>query len=160
MGADMKISTRNFGEIEVDDEKIITFEKGIIGFSELVHFTLIHDEEKGNKVGIHWLQSIEEPTFAMPVMDPLYVAEGYNPDVDDELLKPLAIKSMEDLLVLVTVTIPKDIKKMTVNLSGPMIINADNRKAAQVIVEGGQYEVRFPIYDILDKKRKEGEGKC
>ena len=82
----MKINTKFFGEVEIADDKIITFDKGIIGFPELKHFTMLHDEEKGSNVGIRYLQSLEEPGFAMPVMDPLLVNPEYDPEVDDELL--------------------------------------------------------------------------
>ena len=34
--------------------------------------------------------------------------------------------------------------------------NAENRKACQVITEGDEYQVKFPIYDII-KSRKAGE---
>ena len=149
----MKVNTKNFSEIEIDESKLITFVNGIVGFPELKRFALIHDEEQGDKAGIRWLQSIEEPNFALPVMDPLKVVMDYNPTVEDELLKPLQIEKMEDVLVLVTVTVPKDITKMTVNLSGPMIINAEKRLASQVIVENSEYDVRFPIYDILKKMK-------
>lgn len=148
----MLINTKNFGEVEIDENKLILFPNGIVGFPELTDFTLIHDEEKG--IGaIHWLQSIQEPAFAMPVMDPLLVCEDYNPDVDDELLRPLGKLIPEETLVLVTVTVPSDITKMTVNLRGPIVINAAEKKATQVIVEGEKYMVKFPIYDILNAKK-------
>lgn len=153
----MEILTKAFGKITIDDEKIINFPKGIVGFPDLTEFALIHDEEKGTET-IHWLQSIQEPGFAMPVMDPLLICPEYNPEVDDELLSHLGELNQEELLVLVTVTVPKDITKMTVNLKGPIVINAAERKATQVIVEGDQYQVKFPIYDILDaNKKKAGE---
>ncbi|MDD6627695.1 MAG: flagellar assembly protein FliW [Lachnospiraceae bacterium] len=153
----MEILTKAFGKITIDDEKIINFPKGIVGFPDLTEFALIHDVEKGTET-IHWLQSIQEPGFAMPVMDPLLVCPDYNPEVDDELLSHLGELNQEELLVLVTVTVPKDITKMTVNLKGPIVINAAERKATQVIVEGDQYQVKFPIYDILDaNKKKAGE---
>ncbi|MCI8523808.1 MAG: flagellar assembly protein FliW [Lachnospiraceae bacterium] len=153
----MQITTKVFGEITIDDEKIINFPSGIIGFPELTDFALIHDEEKGTDT-IHWLQSLQEPAFAMPVMDPLIVCPDYNPEVDDELLNSIGEIVPEELLVMVTVTIPKDIKNMTVNLKGPMVINAAQRKATQVIVEGDEYQVKFPIYEILNKKKeKAGE---
>ena len=151
----MLIKTKIFGEVEISDEKILTFENGIIGFPELKHFTLIHDEEKGTDAGIRYFQSIEEPAFAMPVMNPLMVCENYNPQVNDELLTPLGELKDDNIIVLVTVTVPTDLTKMTVNLQGPIIINADEKKGAQIIVEGNDYPVRFPIYDIL-KSRKEG----
>ena len=85
----MVIKTRVFGEVTIDDSKIINFENGIIGFPDLKDFALIHDAEKGNNVGIRWMQSVQEPNFAMPVMDPLIVCPDYNPVVDDEVLKPI-----------------------------------------------------------------------
>lgn len=153
----MQITTKVFGAITIDDEKIIHFPNGIIGFPDLTDFALIHDEEKGTDT-IHWLQSIQEPAFAMPVMDPLIVCPDYNPEVDDELLNCVGEIVPEELLVMVTVTVPKDITKMTVNLKGPLVINAAQRKATQVIVEGDEYKVKFPIYEILNKKKeKAGE---
>lgn len=153
----MQITTRVFGEITIDDEKIIHFPSGIIGFPDLQDFALIHDEEKGTDT-IHWLQSLQEPAFAMPVMDPLLVRPDYNPEVDDELLKNIGELQPEELLVMVTVTVPKDIKQMTVNLKGPIVINAAQRLATQVIVEGEEYLVKFPIYEILNaNKKKAGE---
>lgn len=148
----MQITTKVFGVIEVADDKNIHFPKGIIGFPDLKDFALIHDEEKG--IGsIHWLQSIQEPAFAMPVMDPLLICPDYNPKADDELLNNLGELNPEEMLVLVTVTIPKDLTQMSANLKGPIVINAAEKKAIQVIVEGDDYQVKFPIYDILNKKK-------
>ena len=152
----MFIKTKIFGDVEISDDKILTFEDGIIGFPELKHFTLIHDEEKGKDAGIRYFQSIEEPAFAMPVMNPLMVCEDYNPQVSEEFLSSLGNITDENIVVLVTVTVPTDLTKMTVNLQGPIIINSDEKKGAQIIVEGGDYPVKFPIYEIL-KSRKEGE---
>jgi flagellar assembly factor FliW len=152
----MKINTRIFGEVEVSDDKIITFDNGIIGFPDLKRFTLLHDEEKGTNAGIRFLQSIEEPTFAMPVMDPLIVKPDYDPEVDDELLNSVGELTGENILVLVTVTVPSDLTKMTINLQGPIVINVDEKKACQIIIDGSNYPVKFPIYDIL-KSGKGGE---
>lgn len=148
----MKINTKVFGEIEIADEKIVHFPAGIIGFPEMTDFALVHDEGKG--IGaIHWLQSVQEPAFAMPVMDPLLVRPDYNPEVDDELLKSIGKLIPEEMLVLVTVTVPGDLTKMSVNLRGPIIINAAEKKACQVIIDGEDYAVKYPIYDILNAKK-------
>lgn len=152
----MKIDTRIFGVIEIADDKIITFENGIIGFPELKRFTLIHDEEKGTGAGIRFLQSLDEPAFAMPVMDPLLVKDDYDPEVNDELLASAGNLTEDNILVLVTVTVPSDLTKMSVNLQGPLVINVEEHKACQIIVDGADYPVKFPIYDIL-QARKAGE---
>ena len=148
----MKINTKLFGEVEISDDKIITFDKGIIGFPDLKKFALIHDAdaEKGKGVGIRFLQSLDETGFAMPVMDPLLVKPDYDPEVDDELLADVG-RGEDELLVLVTVSVPGDLTKMSVNLQGPFVINAKTHKACQVIVDTEKYPVKFPIYDILQR---------
>lgn len=153
----MRINTRIFGEIDIDESRIITFEKGIIGFPDMKRFTLLHDEGDGANAGIHYMQSLDEPAFAMPVMDPLVVVPDYSPEVDDELIRPLGEITPDNMLVFVTVSVPKEVEKMTVNLQAPIIINADERKAAQIIVEGKEYKIKFLIYEILQERKKKAE---
>ncbi len=153
----MKAATRLFGEIEIEESKIITFEDGIIGFPDMKKFTLIFDEEKEDRPSISWLQSMDEPEIAFPVMDPLFVCETYNPSVEDELLKNLGTIKEDNLYVLVTVTVPQNIKELAVNLKAPIVINTDTRKASQIIVED-DLPVRYRIYEILEEaKKKAGE---
>ncbi len=147
----MTIETRIFGEVTIDDDKIIHFENGIIGFPDLTEFALIYDADEGNEAGIRWMQSLQEPNFAMLVMDPLAVCPDYNPVVEDELLKSIGELHPDSVLVLVTLTVPKDVKQMSVNLQAPFVINADEKKACQIIVDSDKYPVRFPIYDIIKK---------
>ena len=149
----MKLTTRIFGEVEIDDSKIISFPNGIIGFPDLKQFVLMFDEEKGTDT-IKWLQSIDEPTFAMPVMDPLIVCPDYKPEVDSNTVDLIGELSNDDLLILVTVTVPHDLKQMTVNLMGPFIINVKECKAVQTIVDNDDYPVKFPIYEILQKNKE------
>ena len=130
----MEITTRVFGKIEIDDDKIIHFPSGIIGFPDMTDFALVYDEEKGKDTPIRWLQSLQEVDFALPVMDPLLAVNDYNPEVEDDYLIPLGEMKADDTLVLVTVTVPQDLTKMSVNLQAPIIINADTKKATQIIV--------------------------
>lgn len=144
----MKILTKIFGEIEVNEEKVICFDEGIIGFPDLNRFMLIHDVEAEKKT-VSWLQSIDEPAFAMPVVDPLAVDSQYNPVVEDELLRPLGDMVEEDIIVLVTMTVPADVKKATVNLKAPIVVNSNNLKACQIILDDEKYLVKYPVYDAL-----------
>ena len=153
----MKVNTRVFGEVDIEESKIIQFPGGIIGFPELTEFALIHDSEKQSVCAVRWLQSLQEPAFAMPVVDPLAIKPDYNPVVEDELLKPIGELNPDSVLVLVTMTVPKDLTKMTVNLQAPIVVNADEKKACQIIVDTDKYPVRFPIYDIIEKMKKEGK---
>lgn len=150
----MTVETRLFGEITIADEKLITFPEGIVGFPFLEKFALIHDAENEN-APIMWLQSMDEPDFAMPVMEPNLVIEGYNPTVDDEHLAPVGELADDQIYVLVTLTVPPEIEKMSVNLKAPIVINMANNQAVQIIVED-DFKVKHPIYETL-KKRKEGK---
>ena len=148
----MKVITKLFGEIEVAENKIILFSSGIVGFPELERFLLIHDAEN-EKASISWLQSLDDPAFAMPVIDPLLLIADYNPVVEHEMLEPLGDMKPEDMLVLVTITVPSDLTKMTANFKAPIIINANSNRACQLIIEDERYEIKHPIYHLLKDKK-------
>ena len=152
----MKVQTKWFGEIEVSEDKIITFDKGIIGFEDWKKYTLVYDAEKEENISIIWLQAIDEPTLALPVMKPEYIMKGYDPVVEDEILNTLGedIQSA-NLAVFCTLTVPEDLTKMTINLKAPIIINADTMKGVQLIADNEDYAVRYPIYDILNERKGE-----
>ena len=142
MVINMLINTRCFGEINLDENKIVTFESGLMGFEQYKKFTILYNIED-EKSKISWLQSVDEPSLALPIIAPGVVKEDYNPTVEDEVLKPLG-----------ELTEPGDIKKTTVNLKAPIIINADTRKGCQIIVENSEYTVRYNVYDIMKESKK------
>ena len=155
----MKIKTKIFGEIEIEENKTINFPGGIIGFPDMKEYILIFEEKKENtesKASISWLQSLEEPSLALPVVDPLFLIKDYEPTVEDELLKPLGEIKPEELLILTAITVPADIEQMTVNLRAPIVINSETRRGCQVIAENTELDVRYPIYELL-KKAKGGD---
>lgn len=150
----MKINTKLFGEIEVAEERIIEFTSGMMGFEEYKKFTLIFDSEK--KGNIMWLQSMEEPELAFPVMDPMKLLAEYNPVVEDEWLAPLGeVTGEEDYYLLTVLTVPSDLTKMTANLKAPVVINMNTRKACQLIVNNEEYVVRYNVYDYVRKMKEE-----
>ncbi len=149
----MTAETRLFGTIDIEDEKLITFPEGIIGFPFLKTFALIHDADNED-AAIMWLQSMDEPEFALPVIEPAIVKDDYNPVVNDEHLVPVGELAEDQIYLLVTITVPSQIENMSVNLKAPVIVNMSNHKAAQIIVED-ELPVKYPIYETL-KQRKEG----
>lgn len=155
----MLVKTKYFGEIDLAEDKIIQFEKGIMGFEEYKNYTLLFDIEEGDNASISWLQSLDEPTLALPVINPFLVKEDYNPTVEDELLKPLGEIKEESLVILLSLTVPSDITKMTANLKAPFIINSDTKRGSQVIVENNDYEVKYNIYEAVQNlKKQKGEA--
>ena len=152
----MQIKSKLFGEIEIQDDKIITFEHGIMGFEELRKYALVFDSDKPTPNKIMWLQSAEISDLAFPVIDPTLIMGDYNPIVEDEWLAPIGgYETEEDLLVLCILTVPSDISKMTANVKAPLIINGITRKGCQIIANNDEYSVRLNVYDILQKKKEE-----
>ena len=152
----MKANTRLFGAIDIPDDKIIVLENGMIGLPDMKHFALIYDEEKEDGGKVRWFQSMDDPETAFPVMDPYIVKEDYNPTINDDLLRPLGELKEENTFILTTLTVPREVEKMSINLKAPIIINSDTKKGAQIIVENDM-PVKFMIYNLL-KSRKEKAG--
>lgn len=156
MRGKMKAKTRLFGEIDIEEEKIITLESGMIGLPEMQKFALIFDNEKKGGGKIKWLQSMDDPETAFPVIDPTEIRSDYNPTINEDLLKPLGDLNEENTFVMTVLTVPKNVEEMSVNLKAPIVINTDTGKGKQIIAED-DVPVKFKIYELL-KSRKEKAG--
>ena len=151
----MNVKTRLFGEINVADDKIVDMIGGLIGFETLKKFTLINEESEDDGKGVMWLQSLEDGDLALPTMDPTIVRTSYTPSTPDEILKGLGDFDKDEYLILVTLTVPKKIEDMSVNLKAPIIFDVNTLRACQVIIDDEDCPVKYPIYDILKKKESE-----
>ena len=150
----MLVQTRFFGEVDIDEEKILTFENGIIGFEDMKRWTIMYDIDNGSGGLISWFQSLDFAGLALPIISPYSVAEKYEPIVEDELLKPLGEFKDEDLLTFLTITIPhEDPSKTTANFRAPLLINPNNCKGVQIIVNNEDYPIKFSIYDSVQKMK-------
>ena len=138
----MEISTEKFGLIRVEENKIITFEQGILGFEEDKRYLLVTLE---NNKTFYWLQSVDNPALALPCMDPLLVCDNYAPEIEGSILEKLEV-SKANLLVLCVVVIKPEMKKSTVNLAAPIIINTDKQKAMQVVLQNDKYHPRHLVF--------------
>lgn len=151
----MVINTKCFGEVNIADEKIITFESGLLGFEEYKKFTILYDVES-KEDAISWLQSIDEPSLALPIISPMIVKPDYNPVVEDSLLESLGTITEENMAIFFIMTVPSDLTLMSANLKAPVLINADSKKGIQVIVENQDYPVKYKIHDLFTVNDKGG----
>ena len=120
----------------------ICFKKGILGFDYCKNFELIDIEEND---AFKLLKSKEEQDFQMVVISPFDIEENYEVNIPDSVTKELNIKSHEDVLILTTVTVNSDPKKITTNLRAPIIINLKNNNAEQIILSSEKYKIKHPI---------------
>ncbi|MBO4997224.1 MAG: flagellar assembly protein FliW [Lachnospira sp.] len=154
----MLVNTKFFGEVDIADDKVITLPQGLLGFEDFKRFVILYNSEKSSGNDISWFQSVEEQAFAVPVVNPLFVKNDYNPVINDELLEFLGEVDEEGYFVLVTMRIPGDPKEISCNLKAPIIINPKTLLGCQMIVENEEYSIRYNIYDVVQAlKEKAGE---
>lgn len=143
----MKINTRLFGELEISDEKIISFPAGLPGFEQLKRFAVVIFEQTRP---FYWLLSVDED-IALPVISPFDIDTNYSPTVDDDDMDDLRLESEEDLMVLVVSVIPDELIQMTANMAAPILINTKTNIGCQVLIESDDYSSRTPIFDAISK---------
>ena len=134
----MKINTTRFGEIEIEDNKIITFYLGIPGFEDLKRYVLID-----YKAPIQWLHAVDDPDVAFIVVNPFILFPDYSVQIKDDAEILLDIKDPKDTVILVILTVMQN--NITANLKAPLVMNAANFRAAQIILEDERYVFRKPL---------------
>ena len=123
---------------------IFNFALPIIGFNELKSYVIVDF----NKDSIFkWLQSVEDPNLAFPIVSVFSMNINYSIDVPDSVVELLKIENVENLLVMNIASIPRDNPQgTTLNLLAPLIFNLDNQLAGQVILSGSGYDISFPLF--------------
>lgn len=140
----MIIQTVKFGEIEVDESRIFDFVLPIIGFNDLTKYIIL-DTNKDTL--FKWLQSVEDPSLAFPIISVAALDYDYSIDLSDSVINSLDIKNAESLLVMNITSIPQDNPRgTTINLLAPLIFNLDNQKAGQIVLSGSGYDISYPMF--------------
>ena len=140
----MNIETLKFGNIEIDESRIFDFVLPIIGFDELSKFIII---EPNKETLFKWLQSIEDPGLAFPIISVASLNYDYSIDISDDVVQSLDIKNVESLLVMNVTSIPQDNPRgTTINLLAPLIFNLDNQRAGQIVLSGSGYDISYPMF--------------
>lgn len=141
----MKLHTSRFGEIEIDESKVINFPHGILGFPETKRYIML-DHMNSPDIPFKWLQAIDRSDLAFVITDPRLFHQGYNPDIDEQDLRELNITGADDCGIIVIITIPQgEPEKMTANLQGPVMVNLRTREAKQVVLLDEKYPLRYPL---------------
>ncbi len=140
----MILKTRLFGEIEVKDDKIINFTKPILGFDNYKEYLMLENE---SIFPTFWLQAINDPDIAFPVVSPHIVDEHYSIKLPAHELEDIQLKKIEDALVLTLMVVPQSISSMRTNLRAPIIYNPATKLAKQIILNDDKYPVHHYIID-------------
>jgi flagellar assembly factor FliW len=132
----MIVENNQLGKIEVEKDKVVIFPEGLIGFEDLKNFVIIDLEEYEP---FQWLLCVDDPDITFPIISPIIVADPYEPEITREMAYNLGDFKDEELLIYCIVTIRPELKRVTANLLGPIIINQRSRLGHQVVLKDDEY---------------------
>ena len=146
----MEIKTTRFGDIEIDENLIITLPEGILGFEDIKRYIILDHFDKESP--FKWLQSVEDPSLAFVITDPLIFVPDYKTKVSKEEIKSIKLSDAGKAIIVVIVNIKRDHSEITINLQGPIVINAEKKLAKQVVIRESDYSVRHVIFSRNQKE--------
>ena len=136
----MIIETSRFGQLEVDEERLITFDEGILGFPDQHRYALI---QTGEGSGFYWMQAVGTPGLAFVVCDPRLFVTDYQVPVKIDDLQTIGLNEPDNAQVFVIVNKVNDL--LTGNFQGPLVINVTNRHGRQLVLSDKRYSTRHPL---------------
>jgi flagellar assembly factor FliW len=137
------VHSERLGDLDVPDDKVLTFPEGLVGFPGDTRFVMIEIEEGAS---YRWLQSTDDPTLSFLTVIPWPFFPDYEPEVDDVTTQELGLHQPADAIVLCLVTVRDDSPDpVTANLLGPLVINAVSRVGRQVVLAESSYPTRAAL---------------
>lgn len=139
----MEVRTTRFGVINIAEDRVITFPKGLLGFPDAKRYCLL---EPGEDACFFWLQSLDEPSLAFVVTDPSLFVPEYNVPIRSEQMEDLGLKQLDDAQVFVIVN--KIDGQLTGNLQGPLVVNTLCREGEQLVLAEKRWTTRHPLMKL------------
>ncbi|MBB5021979.1 flagellar assembly protein FliW [Desulfurispira natronophila] len=140
----MKIHTSRFGEINVDEDQVITMTEPLLGFPDLYKYVM---RDHSDDTPFKWLQSLEDSGLAFVILDPALFKPDYGVRLSRSDVEHLQLESDKDAQVYTIVVVPpNDPQKMTANLQAPLVLNTKNNIAKQVVLNDPNYPIKYPVF--------------
>lgn len=144
----MNIETKFIGEVEINEQDILTFEEGILGFVEQTKYVLLPLDPD---LPITLLQSTENPELGFIVAYPFAFKHDYAFDLTEQDKQDLKVTKEADALVYSIVTLKESFEESTLNLLAPIVVNINEKRGKQIVLQDGeQYPLRFAIKDFKE----------
>ena len=146
----MKLHALSFGEIDINDEDILTFPEGIPGFEESKRYIIINNPDEENPFDL--LQSVDNGDLAFVIINPFFVKPDYDIVIPQSALEKLKIKDESDVALYSIVVVPEKLEDMTVNLTGPIVINIREKLGKQIILDDNRYTAKHYIFKTEESR--------
>jgi flagellar assembly factor FliW len=140
------VKTGRFGQLTVGDDEKIRIPNGLLGFPEYTEFCLV---DPGDDTLILWLQSLQNPEIAFPLLEPKIFKPDYATRLSAAELRELKLENVNQSAVFSILTIPEDVTQMTANLKAPLVINLKEQLARQVVLQENEYGIKHAMFKEL-----------
>jgi flagellar assembly factor FliW len=145
----MHVRTTRFGDLEIADDRVIYFPKGLLGFAEHKRYCLL---EPAEDACFFWLQSVDDPSLAFVVTDPSFFVSDYSVPIREDQMVELKLPRLEDAQVFVIVN--KIDQSLTGNLQGPLVINTISRTGEQFVLAEKRWTTRHPLVNLAEASQR------
>ena len=136
----LTIESSRFGRVDIDPQAVLEFPEGLIGLGGSRYALLANDPD----TPFLWLQSLDDPTLALPVTNPHRFFAEFAVEVVDEDAERLGFDQSSPMDVYVTVRAAPTLEDFTANLKAPILIRSG--RAYQVINQAAGCELRKPLF--------------
>lgn len=139
----ISVESTRFGTFEVPGGIVLSFPQGMIGFPQHNEYVLL--KQRDDSVFM-WLHSTTDPSLAFPIVLPWAFYWDYEVKLSDDDLASIDVNNASQISILCVVNVGADVRKGTINLFSPVVINNDNRTAKQVINTADGYSTRDRLF--------------
>ena len=128
--------------VEVNEENLIHFDYGIPGFEKLKKFAIVDIEEYNPFLLLH---SVEDYNIAMIVLNAGLLDLVEDLEIPEKKLKELNNNEEHEVGVFLILKIAGTDKQITANTKAPVLINFQNQRGRQIILDNENLSMDFPI---------------
>ncbi|KMK77429.1 flagellar assembly protein FliW [Alkalihalobacillus pseudalcaliphilus] len=139
----MKIQTKYHGQIELKNEQLFHFAKGLPAFESEKQFVLLSLEEESP---FYVLQSTETADVAFICVEPFSYIQDYQVQLSKQVIEELNITSNEQVAIFVLLTVKEPFMETTANLQGPIVLNMKKQKGRQFMMNDSLYQTKERIF--------------
>ena len=136
----MKVATKAFGIIDVDERQKISIPQGLFGFETLKDYVLLDAEQQP----YYWLQSMDDQAIVFILINPVLFRSDYELNVSNDEVADIGLSSINGALVFSIVTALGN-GPATANLQGPLLINRDTKTGKQIILSDPRWTTKHDI---------------
>jgi flagellar assembly factor FliW len=146
------IESSRFGRVEIDPTTVIEFPEGLLGLGGSRYALLARDAG----TPFLWLQSLDDPSLALPVTNPHLFFAGYELKLTDDDVERLGLDGDMSVDVYVTVKAAESLEDFTANQRAPILVWGG--QGYQIINQAPGADLRAPLFAGVEVAPASGDG--